>query len=181
MKKTAVIGFGFMGMTHAWNIIKSNQLELTAIIDKDLEGIEEKLHSDDGNFSSDKIDQELIRNIHKYLSLKECLKNDALDVVYICVHTDLHYAIAKEALESGLDVFLEKPMTLDVGKGSELIALCYFFEFKASFHGVIFCLEFSQGPGYISHGAIIRQPFANLAGIYRPVRGEQEGFYHQFK
>jgi predicted dehydrogenase len=35
----------------------------------------------------------------------------------------LHYAIAKEALESGLDVFLEKPMTLDVGKGSELIAL----------------------------------------------------------
>jgi predicted dehydrogenase len=35
----------------------------------------------------------------------------------------LHYAIAKQALEHGLHVFLEKPMTLDMEKGAELIKL----------------------------------------------------------
>lgn len=123
MKKTAIIGFGFMGMTHALNILKSESLELTAIIDKDLDGIDEKLQSESGNFSSGKIDPDLISGIRKFKSLGECLEREKLDVIYVCVHTDLHHAIAREALKNGLHVFLEKPMTLDVEKGAELIRL----------------------------------------------------------
>ena len=44
MKKVAVVGFGFMGMTHTLNIFKNPDIELVAIVDKDLESIEDKLH-----------------------------------------------------------------------------------------------------------------------------------------
>ncbi len=121
--KTAVVGFGFMGMTHAWNILKSERLELAAVVDKDLKGIDEKLGSETGNFSLGKIDPALLENIHKYENLGVCMKAEKLDVVYVCVHTDLHYQVAKEALVQGLHVFLEKPMTLDMEKGAELIKL----------------------------------------------------------
>ena len=40
MKKVAVVGFGFMGMTHTINILKNKDLNLVAIVDKDLDGIE---------------------------------------------------------------------------------------------------------------------------------------------
>ena len=43
-----------------------------------------------------------------------------LDAVVIATPAHTHFAIAKEALESELDVFLEKPMTLDPGEAEAL-------------------------------------------------------------
>ena len=123
MKKVAVVGFGFMGMTHTINILKNKDLSLVAIVDKDLDGIEEKLTADSGNFSTGDIDPEVLASIQKYSDLDDCLKNEELDAVHICVHTDLHYVLAKKALSAGLNVFLEKPMTLDIQQGEELIDL----------------------------------------------------------
>jgi len=123
MKKVAVIGFGFMGMTHTINILKNKDLSLVAIVDKDLDGIEKKLSSSDGNFSTGDIDPDVLASIHKYNSLDACMRNEDLDAVHICVHTDLHYNLAKKALSAGLHVFLEKPMTLDVSQGEKLIEL----------------------------------------------------------
>lgn len=122
-KKIAIAGFGFMGMTHAVNILKNERLELVAIIDKDLEGINAKLTAEKGNFSTGNIDPAALASISKYRDIEICLDNESIDAIHICVHTDLHYALAKQALSAGLHVFLEKPMTLDVYKGEELIAL----------------------------------------------------------
>ena len=123
MKKVAVIGFGFMGMTHTSNILKNDKLKLVAIIDKDLDGIEKKLHSGSGNFSIGDIDPKIIAQIHKYANLDDCLKHEQLDAVHICVHTDLHVEQAKKALSAGLHVLLEKPMTLQIDQGRQLIEL----------------------------------------------------------
>lgn len=123
MKKVAVVGFGFMGMTHTINILKNKEMKLVAIVDKDLDGIEEKLTADSGNFSTGNIDPEVLAPIQKYSDLDDCLKNEELDAVHICVHTDLHFDLAKKALSAGLHVFLEKPMTLDIQQGEELIDL----------------------------------------------------------
>ena len=123
MKRVAVVGFGFMGMTHAINILKNSKAKLVAIVDKDLDGIEKKITSDEGNFSVGNIDPAELEKINKYGTLSECLGEEQLDAIHICVHTDLHYPLAKEALEAGVNVFLEKPMTLDVAKGQELIEL----------------------------------------------------------
>ncbi len=123
MKKVAVVGFGFMGMTHTINILKNDDLKLVAIVDKDLEGIEDKLSSDSGNFSTGNIDPQVLKSIKKYRDIDDCLKNEQLDAIHICVHTNLHFELAKRALSAGLNVFLEKPMTLDVNEGQVLIDL----------------------------------------------------------
>ena len=123
MKNVAVVGFGFMGMTHALNILKNDKLRLAAIVDKDLEGIEQKLTSPTGNFSTGNIDPGQLASVNKYRDLAECIEKEQLDAVYVCVHTDLHYPLAKQAMEAGLHVFLEKPMTLDMALGKELIEL----------------------------------------------------------
>ncbi len=123
MKNVAVVGFGFMGMTHTINILKNEDLNLVAIVDKDLDGIEKKLESGDGNFSTGNIDPKVLASIQKYQDLGECLKNEELDAVHICVHTNLHVELSKIALNAGVSVFLEKPMTLDIEEGEELIAL----------------------------------------------------------
>ncbi len=123
MKKVAVVGFGFMGMTHAINILKNNNLKLVAIVDKDTAGIDRKIALKSGNFPIEKIDPKTVASINKYANLDECLQNEQLDAVHICVHTNLHYELARRVLSKGIAVFLEKPMTLDIKQGEALIAL----------------------------------------------------------
>jgi predicted dehydrogenase len=123
MKNIAIVGFGFMGMTHAANILKNKKLKLVAIVDKDLQGIEAKLKSKTGNFSIENIDPATLAGINKYRDIEQCLNAEKLDAIHICVHTDLHYTLAKICLSRGFNVLLEKPMTLDIKNGEELIAL----------------------------------------------------------
>lgn len=123
MKRAAVVGFGFMGMTHALNILKNADLQLVAIVDKDPETIEKNLFSQSGNISTGNISPALLKDINKYSSFSECLRNEELDAVHICVHTGLHYEMTKMALMNDKHVMLEKPFTLDILQAQELIDL----------------------------------------------------------
>ncbi|MCY1721391.1 Gfo/Idh/MocA family oxidoreductase [Prolixibacteraceae bacterium Z1-6] len=123
MKRVAVIGFGFMGITHSQNILKNRDLELAAIVEKDEASVVRKIDDPEGNISTGETDVNALKKVPVYTSLKTCLEKETLDAVHICVHTNLHYAVVKEALESGLHVLVEKPFLLDVEKGEELIRL----------------------------------------------------------
>jgi predicted dehydrogenase len=123
MKKVAVVGFGFMGMTHTLNILKIADLQLVAIVDKSPETIEKNLLAQSGNFSTGNIDPALLKSIRKYSDFDDCLLNEELDAVHICVHTELHYEMAKKALMHHKHVFLEKPFVLNIQQGEELIDL----------------------------------------------------------
>lgn len=123
MKKVAILGFGFMGMTHAESILKNGDLDLVAIVDKNPKAVEEKLSSGAGNFAVGEIKQEKIERIKQYTSLDDCLEFEDLDAVHICVHTDLHYEMTRKALLHGKHVFLEKPFCLDMQQADSLIKL----------------------------------------------------------
>ena len=123
MKKVVVVGFGFMGMTHSLNIFKNQDLELVAIIDKDIESIDQKLKQPEGNFATGEIDPQKIHNVNKYNSLAECIDKEEFDAVHVCVHTNLHYKITIEALSAGKHVLLEKPFSLNVEECQEMIDL----------------------------------------------------------
>ncbi len=123
MKKIAVAGFGFMGLTHTLNILRSKNLKLVAIVDKDPELIDKTLDKKGGNISTGSIDSAAISAINKYSSLEECLNNEDLDAVNICVPTSLHYDLTKKALLAGKHVFLEKPLCLDIDQAEDLINL----------------------------------------------------------
>ena len=122
-KRVAVAGFGFMGMTHTVNILKNEDLQLVAIVDKNPETIQKSLLSGVGNFCTGHIDAAVLKNISIYTDLDECLQQEELDAVHICVHTDLHYEMAKKVLMSRRHVFLEKPFCLHVDQAKELITL----------------------------------------------------------
>lgn len=123
MKKIAVVGFGFMGLTHTINIINHRDLELVAIVNRDPGLIEKKLSSNAGNIQTGNLDSESIRNIKKFSDLDECIKSTEPDALVICVPTFLHYEMAKQAMLHDRHVFLEKPMCLDISQGNELIDL----------------------------------------------------------
>jgi predicted dehydrogenase len=123
MKGVAVIGFGFMGITHALNILKNPDLKLKAIVDINPDLIEKNLKSGMGNFSTGNIDSAELAGISKYSSLDECLRLEELDAVNICTHVNLHYEMTKKALLHDKHVFLEKPFCLDLKQAEELVAL----------------------------------------------------------
>lgn len=121
MKKVAIAGFGFMGMTHTINILRNKDLELKAIIDINPGLI--NINQKGGNLSTGQISRDDFEKIHKYESLEDCLHNEELDAVHICVHTNLHYEMAKCCLLHDKNVFIEKPFCLDVNQAEELIGL----------------------------------------------------------
>lgn len=70
--------------------------------------------------------------LDKYSSLTDVLKTDdytdiiednTVDAVVIATPPITHFAIAKAALDAGKHVFIEKPMTLEVGHAEQLVKL----------------------------------------------------------
>jgi predicted dehydrogenase len=123
MKKVVVVGFGFMGLSHSINILKNRKLHLVAIVDKNTGNIEKNLSAQVGNFSTGSISSESLAGINRYSNFDDCLIQEEADAYFICVHTDLHYEMARKVLTAGKHVFLEKPICLEIKQGEELISL----------------------------------------------------------
>jgi polar amino acid transport system substrate-binding protein len=58
-----------------------------------------------------------------YTDYRHILSDPAIDVVYVATRHDLHYPIARAAIEAGKKVFVEKPMTMTAEEGRELARL----------------------------------------------------------
>jgi predicted dehydrogenase/threonine dehydrogenase-like Zn-dependent dehydrogenase len=54
---------------------------------------------------------------------RELVADPSVDVVYVATRHDLHYAVARAAVEAGKAVFVEKPMTMTVADARELVEL----------------------------------------------------------
>ncbi|PJD93033.1 MAG: UDP-N-acetyl-D-glucosamine dehydrogenase [Legionella sp.] len=102
----AVIGVGYLGRFHAQKYQMLEEANLIAVCD----------------YSSDtaaQVAQELnVKPLTKYQDLF-----GVVDAVSIAATTKTHYAIAKECLEHGIHVLLEKPMTETIQQADELIAI----------------------------------------------------------
>src|SRR5881409_1193046 len=58
-----------------------------------------------------------------FSELSEMLEAERLDVVHITTPPQSHYSLAKQCLESGSHVYLEKPFTITAGEAESLIHL----------------------------------------------------------
>ena len=58
-----------------------------------------------------------------YCDLAQMLRETEMDAVYIAVPNHLHFAFAKQALEAGKNVIVEKPMVGSCSEAQELSAL----------------------------------------------------------
>ncbi|MCI0560761.1 MAG: Gfo/Idh/MocA family oxidoreductase, partial [Nitrososphaera sp.] len=50
---------------------------------------------------------------HTFISIKDLVEHDKPDVIHIVTPPKTHFALAKEALESGCHVLVEKPLALN--------------------------------------------------------------------
>ena len=62
-----------------------------------------------------------IENIYTDIDL--CLENKEVDTIYVAVPNNLHYTVAKKALEAGKNVICEKPFTLKYDEAVELFKI----------------------------------------------------------
>lgn len=113
--RIGVIGYGFMGRTHA-RAYQSAQRDgypcrLVAIADSKLRSLDD-VDDSSGNLETDAhpIDFSGVKLHHDAVEL---LTDPAIDAVSICTHTDTHVDLAIAALRAGKHVLVEKPIAID--------------------------------------------------------------------
>lgn len=139
MKKVIVVGMGFMGVTHAKNILTNLQLNLCGIVDN--RGVKVFLGMDNlGNAGKLDVPAEKLKEVPVFTSLKDCIDTVNPDAAVICTPLFLHYEMAKQCLGMGLDVLLEKPFCPEVAQCMELIELA---KLKQQILMVAHCIRFA--------------------------------------
>jgi predicted dehydrogenase len=107
--KIGLIGYGYWGPNLARNFNQNPDLELSYICD----------------FSADRLKAASpLYKQTKFVNDPEVLfKDTTLDAIAVATPVSTHFDLAKRALESGKDVWLEKPMTEKVEQAEDLIEL----------------------------------------------------------
>ncbi len=107
--KAAVIGTGFMGKVHTEAIRRLGNVEVTTIAASN-QAVADR-------FASAHSIPIAHGDWHAVMADRE------IDAVHICTPNDLHYAMAKAALDAGKHVVCEKPLTMTSAEARELVAL----------------------------------------------------------
>ena len=104
--KIGVLGAGHMGKIHLRLLQESSAYELVGFYDSQPQ-IAAKISREFGYRSFSEVDSLL----------------DEVDVIDIVTPTISHFELGKKALEKGLHIFLEKPITATVEEANELVSL----------------------------------------------------------
>jgi predicted dehydrogenase len=104
--KCAVIGTGYLGKFHAEKYASLPDCELVAVVD---------INEQAAKTVAEKLGAVALSD---YSSLLEFV-----DAVSIVVPTTLHHQVAKDFLNAGVHVLVEKPITVTVAEADELIAI----------------------------------------------------------
>ncbi|MGH7818121.1 MAG: Gfo/Idh/MocA family oxidoreductase, partial [Candidatus Binatia bacterium] len=102
--KTAVVGVGYLGKFHAEKYAASPKAELVAVADTDTLRAQE---------IGAAVGVEALTDYRALLGRVKC--------VSIAVPTRFHYQVARDFIEAGIDVLVEKPLTADIAEARELI------------------------------------------------------------
>jgi predicted dehydrogenase len=103
--KVGVIGFGFMGKMHAAIFNELPQTELVAVADVD----------------RSRFESTSLKGVEFYTDFRELLQCRDIDAVSICVSDKAHFEPAVLAARAGKDIFLEKPIALDLGEARKIV------------------------------------------------------------
>ena len=116
----AVVGLGFMGVTHLKTYQQIPGARLVAVCDAIRLPVNGVLTGVTGNVrASDAV--KLGRNVAVYRELEDLLANPDVDLVDLCVPTPLHAPQAIAALRAGRHVICEKPLARTPVIGREIV------------------------------------------------------------
>ena len=120
--KVGIIGLGSMGSTHLDIYSKIKEVEVIAIADS----IQSRLDGSskaEGNISGQAEGGVTGLSAIKYLDGMELIENPDIDIVDICVGTDLHFTFVEAALSKGKHVLVEKPLARTYDEAKKIIQL----------------------------------------------------------
>lgn len=106
--KIAVVGSGFIGPRHAEAIISNPDTELACLVDPNpaTQAVAERL------------------KCPLFVSVTAMMASSFKpDAAIVCTPNHIHVPISKELLDGGLHVLCEKPISVDVAGGQELVLL----------------------------------------------------------
>lgn len=106
-KNIAVVGSGYWGKNLVRNFYELNALKTICDLNEDM-------------LKEFKLKYPEVKTTN---SFRNILKDDEIKGVVISTPAVLHYKMVKEALKYGKDVFVEKPLALDVNEGKELVEI----------------------------------------------------------
>ena len=102
--KSGVVGVGYLGKFHAEKYAASIKSHLVAVADIDGARAKE---------IGAAVGADAITDYHALLGRVQC--------VSIAVPTRFHYAVARDFIEAGIDVLIEKPLTADIDEARDLV------------------------------------------------------------
>lgn len=109
--KYALIGCGRIATNHVTAAVNNN-LEIVAVCDVVPEKMEAILEKH--NLADDK-------SIKRYTDYKKMLEENDLELVSIATESGKHAAIALDAIATGVNVIIEKPMAMNMADAEEII------------------------------------------------------------
>ena len=109
MLNFAVIGYGYWGPNVVRNLMTVKQARVKAVCDI--------------NTDARKRIQSLYPHVKVCVNNRDILKSKDIDAVAIVTPISTHFSLAKEALENGKHIFVEKPFTATAREAEQLIRL----------------------------------------------------------
>ena len=100
----AVVGVGYLGKYHAEKYAASSKSRLVAVVDCDVGRAKEVGAA---------IGIDALSDYRELFGKVQC--------VSVAVPTHLHFQVARDFIEAGIDVLVEKPMTADIADARELV------------------------------------------------------------
>lgn len=116
----AVVGLGFMGVTHLKAYQKIRGARIVAVCDSARQPVNGILPGVNGNISGAGA-LDLGRKIKTYRQLDEVLADPGIDLVDLCVPTPLHVPFAVAALKAGKHVVCEKPLARTAADARKIV------------------------------------------------------------
>jgi len=141
VKQFAILGFGNIGKTHLYNLIKHPNAEVKAIFSRSYK-------------------ENIPNGINFYDSYRELIKSEKINAVIIATPTHTHEEISCFCAKNGIDIFLEKPMALTLESCDKIINAAEKKNVKL-FLGHV--LRF--WPSYVHVRNFINSPKSNLGEI----------------
>ncbi|MBN2593242.1 MAG: Gfo/Idh/MocA family oxidoreductase [Sedimentisphaerales bacterium] len=111
--KTGLIGCGWYGMVDVKAAFKVGGVEIVALCDVDSEHLKS---------SADEVEKIQGSRPKTYKSYQELLDTPGLESVIIATPPHWHALMFIAALEKGLDIYCEKPLSYDINEGKAMVA-----------------------------------------------------------
>src|SRR6266702_3980530 len=114
-RRVGLIGAGWYGKSDLWRLVQVEPVEIISICDPDK-------HMLAGAVEIASQRQKSKKKPRTYSDYREMLKEKDLDIVLIGTPDHWHALQMIAAVESGVDVYVQKPISVDVHEGEAMVA-----------------------------------------------------------